>query len=196
MNVAFVITKEYFYVGFIAITSFLKHNNNVNLYIVYDETLPANRQEELNFFENNKNVKTINFIQIDSTRYKNFSLTHKTSYIFELAELVNVDKMLLIHNIDLVVDNLKELYDTDISGYPYGAVEYVLPSRILKDRKEAAFSTITFLFNFKYLREHKYFEKLISKEFLAQNSQYTQITDFVIINNLTENIKRISIKYI
>ncbi len=196
MNVAFVITEKYFYIGYVAISSFLTHNKDVNLYIVHDETLPSDKLDELKNFEGHKYVKSFNIITIDSDKYKNFSIEHKVTYCFELAERVDVDKMLFIHSVDLVIEDLKELYDTDISDCPCAALEYVVPIKTVAPVHNSFILTnVTMLFNFKYLREHKYFEKLMSDEFYQENSQDKKITDMVIINNLMENCKQIPIKY-
>lgn len=196
MNVAFIITKKYFYMGYIAIASFLKHNKDVNLYIVYDETLPQNYFEELKAFKTYKQVKNIKFIQIDSAKYSNFSSGHKVLYCYELAELVNVDKMLFIHSVDLTTRNLKDLYDIDISNTPCAALEYVAPLKTVTPvRNKFILTNVTLLFNFKYLREHKYFEKLMSEEFYKENSKNNRINDMLIVNNLMENCKQIPITY-
>lgn len=197
MNVAFVFTSKYFYIGYIALYSFLENNkkNKVNIYIVHDETVPSKKIDELKFFEKFKNIKSLNFIQIDSSKYQNFNSGHKVLYCFELAELVNVDKMLYIHSVDLVLKDLKELYDTDVSGKAFAALEYVLPYNIQKNEDEPVLTNVTILFNFKYLREHKIFERLMSQEFLDENSKYKNINNMVIINTITKDYQLIPITY-
>ena len=134
MNVAFSIVNKYFYIGYMAIYSFLVNNkkHKINIYIMFDETLPQKRIEELKFFKKFENIESFNFIQIDLQKYKNFGSAHKTLYCFELAELVNVDKMLYIHNVDLVLKDLKDLYDTDISNRAFAALEYIAPYKTIK----------------------------------------------------------------
>ena len=195
MNVAFVFTSKYFYIGYIALYSFLVNNkkNKVNIYIVHDETVPTKKIDELNFFKNFKNIESFNFIKIDSNKYQNFNSEHKMRYCFELAELVNVDKMLYISSVDLVIKDLKSLYETDISDKAFAAMEYVLPYNIAKD--ENLITTVSILFNFKYMREHKLFERLMSQEFLEENSQYRNKNDMVVLNTITQDYKLIPITY-
>lgn len=195
MNVAFILTNSYFYVGYISIYSFLKHNINVNLYIVYDETLAKNRIEDLAFFKKFKNVKSYNLIQIDSRKYGNFDSIHKTLYCYELAQRVNVDKMLYLHSVNLTAQNLKNLYDMDISDVAFALPEYVLECNIKRNENRNILAKVTILFNFKYIREHKLYEKLMSREFLEENSKYGRITDLIITNTITKNYKEIPITY-
>ncbi len=199
MNVAFVLTDKFFYMGYMAIYSFLVNNkkHKINIYIMFDETLPQKRIEELKIFEKFENIESFNLIQIDSKKYENFKLVHKVAYCFELAELVNVDKMLYIHSVDLVLKDLNDLYNTDISDKAFAALEYVAPYKTIKKENETEkiLTNVTILFNFKYLREHKLLDRLLSQEFLEENSQYKKINDMIVINKITQNYKLIPITY-
>ena len=199
MNVAFSIVNKYFYIGYMAIYSFLVNNkkHKINIYIMFDETLPQKRIEELKFFEKFENIESFNFVEIDSNKYQTFNSLHKTLYCFELAERVNVDKMLFIHSVDLITKDLKKLYNTDIKNIPCATTEYVCPTKTNFKNEKNSFilSCATVLFNFEYLREHKLYEKLMSQEFLEEISQLKKINDTIIINFLMENCKQIPITY-
>ena len=199
MNIAFVLTSKFFYIGYITIYSFLKNNSKykINIYIVYDETLPQKKIDELQYFKKFRNIESFNFIKINSNKYINYKSVHNTLYCFELAERVNVDKMLYLHNVDLITQDLKKLYDTDVENYACTTTEYVCPTKTTFKKEQNSFilSCATVLFNFKYLREHKLYERLMSPEFLKKFSQFKRINDIIIINSLLENCKQIPITY-
>ena len=199
MNVAFVFTSKYFYIGYVSLYSFLKSNkkNKINLYIVHDENLPQKKIDELKFFEKFKNIQSFNFIKINSSKYTKFNSTCNTLYCFELAELINVDKMLFLHNVNLITQDLKELYDTNIENNSCATTEYICPSRLVKTNEQRKFilSNKTLLFNFEYLRKHHYFERLMSEDFMKKLTEVPIINDLIILNFLIENAKQFTINY-
>lgn len=198
LNIAYTLNNQYFYLAFVSIHSLLVNNpkNDINLYIVYDETLEEIYLQKIEAFKKYKNCININFIKINIAKYKQFSMYHKTIYCYELANLIQESKLLYIHSVNIVTGDLSEIYNTDISDTVCATNEYVGPLDLpFKTKNDFVLSNVFMLFNLDLMRKNNYYETLMSNDFINQFSQYKKPNEMVVINSLIQNAKQIPIKY-
>lgn len=173
MNIVFSINKNYINLLCINITSLLENNSDrqINVYILHTE-LNSWHQKKIKRLEKFYNNLKIHFIYIDKNNFKNFKLNIKyisleTYFRFIIPNILKENKCLYLDADTIVIKNLDELYDTDISEY-YCAGSDDLFIENIDYKKEIGLSAEdlyinagVILFNLEKMRENKIADLLL-----------------------------------
>lgn len=198
LNIAYTINNVNHYLAYVSIHSLLQNNknNDIYLYLLYDELFEKSFFDEFLNFEKYSNCSEVNFLKIDSTKYESFNNYYGILYCLELPNLVEADKILYIHSSSIINENLKPLYSTDINDKVLAAPEYYYEwTYEAKYNSDFAFSNYTMLLNLDRMREKNYLQTLLSEEFIAKSKVYTKFEELHWLNLLLEDCKKLSPKY-
>ena len=199
INIAFTITHDWFKYTAITALSILcnaDESDLYNFYVISNEITEADK-DSLRILNKVKNANW-NFIKVDDDDFKD--ITHNwlgcvSCYRLKLPELINADKLLYLDSDLIVLKNIAELYDYDISDYYLAAVEdklfeirYVVKLR----GGETYCNGGVQLINLKKFREDNMVQKIVDK-LLEKGNNYT---DQDVINDLCrEYILSLPLKY-
>lgn len=202
INLAFTIDNNYTIFNAIALHSIL--NNNVsnskyNIYIIENNLSPKNKKLLSDFVKSyNQNIQFINVntdsIDSGTTLYKHYNCTHVTKIgtariLLPLLLPENIDKVLYLDSDILVRSDLKELYDTDLTGYAaaMGADHWVYVSGKFDTEPPPYYcNSGVILINLKYWRDNNITQELIN---CIANTQLTYPDQDAINIVLGEHIK-------
>ncbi len=200
MNIVYTINEKTFYMAMVSIHSLFENNknNDINLYILYDETLEKEFFAKLNQLKKiYTNCKNLNLIKINHLKYSAVAKFYNSVYCFELANLINEDKVAYINPTTLVNGDLKEVYDTDISDVSCASTKFLAATHFNSTPKNNfVFTNYFMLLNLKKIKEKKYYEELISKEFADKNNyQLNKYQEMHILNLLIDDCRELPMKY-
>ena len=175
----------------------LNHQNSqIEFYIALDSKIDNKYIKLLDKFKDYNNCIGVHFITIDKHKYLSLRpevINYHYSYIYELAELINVDKFLYLSYFSIVNDDLSEMYNS-LENYDAAASEFIFASE-LDYNKKFIFNSIVVLVNAQKWREKKYFEQFLSKKFLPKMKEDEVYHDIECFNLLIQNCKKLDLKY-
>ena len=175
----------------------LNHQNSqIEFYIALDSKIDNKYIKLLDKFKDYNNCIGVHFITIDKHKYLSLRpevINYHYSYIYELAELINVDKFLYLSYFSIVNDDLSEMYNS-LENYDAAASEFIFASE-LDYNKKFIFNSIVVLVNAQKWREKKYFEQFLSKKFLPKMNEDEVFHDLECFNLLIQNCKKLDLKY-
>jgi lipopolysaccharide biosynthesis glycosyltransferase len=149
------------------------------------------RLQFYSFFEHVYGVK-ISFLTIDKTRYQDLPIshhfTHTIYYRISIPLLFDesVDKVLYLDSDMVIKDDIKKIWDTDISNYFLGAVEVLGKNTKYADlnmpQESLYFCSGLLLMNLIKWRKNNITEKTI--EFISENYHKIQMWDQDSLNSI------------
>ena len=126
IDIGFVIDDRYVKYCSVVIASILKNSKadeNFTFYILNDGLISAQNKNKLNKLKKIKNFK-VKWVTVNITLFKNQKtnlredITIATNYRFVLSSVLpKVDKILLLDADLIIVNNLSEIWNTDINNY-------------------------------------------------------------------------------
>ena len=175
----------------------LNHQNSqIEFYIALDSKIDNKYIKLLDKFKDYNNCIGVHFITIDKHKYLSLRpevINYHYSYIYELAELINVDKFLYLSYFSIVNDDLSEMYNS-LENYDAASSEFTFISK-LDNKKKVIFHSTMVLVNAQKWREKKYFEQFLSKKFLPKMKEDEVYHDIECFNLLIQNCKKLDLKY-
>ena len=175
----------------------LNHQNSqIEFYIALDSKIDNKYIKLLDKFKDYNNCIGVHFITIDKHKYLSLRpevINYHYSYIYELAELINVDKFLYLSYFSIVNDDLSEMYNS-LENYDAASSEFTFISK-LDNKKKVIFHSTMVLVNAQKWREKKYFEQFLSKKFLPKMNEDEVFHDLECFNLLIQNCKKLDLKY-
>ena len=200
MNILLASDDNYAPLLGVAIYSLLKNNetefNKINIFVfdegisntnknkLYDISKNFKCNVDLSFIEHDDISKVLN-MDIKATRsLSTFARLFATSLLDE-----SIDKILYMDCDALVVDSLKELWETDISDYECGAVADACPTYVNSflslPEDETHFNAGLLLINLKKWRENNLEKKFL--DFIMENDGEVFHNDQGVINVICKN---------
>jgi len=164
MNIVFSADDNYAQFMGVTICSLFenkKNNTPVDVYIL-DGEISIENKKKLKFLSK-KYAFNMNFIQINTNLFKDFyisrHITHATYYRIMIPDLLpNIQKALYIDSDTIIIDDISELYHTNIDKYFFAAVEQYGKHRLEELKMPAGtkyFNSWVMLINAKKWRKHK-----------------------------------------
>lgn len=191
MNVAFTIDDNYWLYTLLTINSILKHNTSHSFYHFYviENNLSDKHKARMEHYIKSRH-QSIEFINVDTSAVDNgknlYKKTKEHKYISRIAMAriflpnllpENEHKVLYLDSDLLVLTDLKELYDTDITKYSVamaGDLTEVLKA-IQMPETPAYYNSGVILMNLDYWRKHKITDKMVkymnTKKYLPKMDQ-------------------------
>lgn len=180
INIAFTTDKKYKEYLKVALNSAIvnkKTDNYYNVYILCVDLSEKDMSEFKKFENNNVNIITIP-LSVDMFRnaFKNkinlFYISEADLFKFFIPDLFkNLDKILYLDSDILVLDDLEQLYNTDIKDKYIAAVKRY---NFIGNRKKDDYNCGVILFNLKKLREDDIVGKLIEAKNKDEDGRSTQ----------------------
>lgn len=199
MNIVYTVSEKAFYMAMVSIHSMFENNkaHTINLYILYDDSLPNEFLEKFNLLKKYNNCENLNLIKINSLKYNLVSKFYKSVYCFEFANLTDEDKAIFINPTTIVNGDLGEVYNTDIEDYSLASAkilhEFSIP---FVSKNSFIFTNYFMLLNLKKIREKKYYEQLTSNDFIIKNNiKNNKYKELHILNLLADDCKELPLKY-
>ena len=165
INLAFNIDNNYAAYMLLTINSIFKHNKSDSTYYIYvvENDLSSKNKARIKKFveKNNHNIEFINITdnQLDvgkSYYYSGLPITNIAFARIYLPELLkDLDKIIYLDSDILVLSDIKDLYNTNISGYAMGLVLDFSYVYRLKTMKEDLEKLLKALKTAKYTRQAK-----------------------------------------
>lgn len=205
INIVYICDDNYAIPTAVSISSLIKnkHDNiNYNINIICSNL----SEQNLNILENLESdfVKINLIVEKNIKKYKkltikNFHVSEAALYKFDLANLLDCDKVIYIDGDTLIKKDLSELYSVDIEN-KYAAVikDYkpltYSPSHLefLKINHNAYFNSGIMLLNLKLIREEDLYSKLLDYRINGINKFMDQDTLNVVFK---ENVVYLNLKY-
>lgn len=138
------------------------------------------------------------FEQLNLPRFNGGYTTYLRLAICE--QLPDIDKLLYLDCDTLVLENVEELYETELDGYPLGAVCDGMNANcnlaLGKARRELYYNAGVMLMNFEYWRKKKLFEKIVESTHKIDLCHTATASDQELVNYVMGNeIKKLPLKY-
>ncbi len=201
INIVYCLNEEEYLSTLVSVQSVLNNNLNnfINFFFVIDEKF---NQKLLKSFEliNKESSCSVYIIKESQNKYSkilnkvNFS---ENFYLFNIANLINVERIIYLSSQTLVNCNLRDLYNTNIDTYACAVCEYIYPQifeEMFNLKKERAIHSTVTLINLKNWKNGNYFERLLNCK--IDNFTKEFLPDFgVIFNILVDNCKIIDYSY-
>ncbi|MBE7702746.1 MAG: ATP-binding cassette domain-containing protein [Cyanobacteria bacterium SIG28] len=199
MNIVYTFSGEEIKMLMVSIQSVLE-NNKDSLITFYVATSDNNIDEKylkiLNNFEQYENCCKIEVIKIDKNKYyvlKPQIVNYHFSYVYELSEILNVDKFLYLNFFCIVKENIRNLYDS-LGNYDLTLCEHVF-NNLNQRLKNTVLSNLVMVVNSKKWKEKQYLKKFLSKNYLPQLDEDEVLYDCDCFNLIIENAKILDLKY-
>ena len=126
VNICYCIDENHLKYVIISIRSAYYHNPNINIFIICNNTAYDRRQEILNEFPD------IKFICISDNKYKKFptlmQITTACFFRFEIANVIDVDKIIYLDSDIIINGDISELYNIDLENNVVGGVTTTNPA--------------------------------------------------------------------
>ena len=202
IHIAFAATPNWLTYTQVSILSILEHANNNDNYHFYIMSSSFPRLSKGKFLVLNKiREAEYTFIKMDNSAYDGFSiqehLSCATNYRLNLPSIIKADKVLYLDTDTLIMSDIAELYNIDISDYYVGAIidkcSDMMKCRVSTDENFVFFNAGVVLMNLKAFRENN-LEKLMM-EYLVKHAKSDYI-DQDALNHYCENkIKYLNLKF-
>ena len=201
INIVYCLNEEEYLSALVSVQSVITNNLNnfINFFFIIDENF--NRELLKSFkFINKKPFYTVNIIKESKNKYLNILNKVNFSenfYLFDIANLINVEKFIYFSSQTLINCDLNNLYNTNIDTYTCAACEYIYPQvfeEMFKLKKEHVMHATVALINLKQWKNKNYFEKLLKCKFDNFTKEF--LPDFgVIFNVLVDSCKTLNYSY-
>ena len=201
IKIVYTPTNESYKLAIVSMYSLIINNsdNIIDFYIVIDKDFDMKNCDEFSFLKQFKNCKSINFINTNfefNSYFKSKIKISERMRIYQLCQILPVEKVIFIDAQTIVNKDLLQLYNTDLSGNSCAATEYIHSNDVLirnyiKD-KQVAFNSGVMLIDLNRWKEKKYLELITSNSFLANKSNLNEIDVF---NLAIDSCKQLEFKY-
>lgn len=204
MNVVYTISNKNYYMTFVSLLSLFNNNidTKINLYIVFDKCFEQEYLYKLKYFENQTNCKQLKYICIDRQKYveAGFDMFNfdERLYIFELANLIDCDKILYIDSTSLIMKDITELYNIDLDNNTCAAAEHIYSNyyhTLYGYKNKIVYNYHLMLINTKLWKQHSYFDKLFSIKKIKTMNYCGQIYANDYLYLIVENCLPLDIKW-
>jgi len=168
---------------------------------MYDRSF---EKDSLDIFEKLKkydNINKIEFVNVGSSAIQisnKYNDSTKFLYLFDFCKNFDGEKVLYLSNYSLVTDDIKNLYNTDLSNNSCAGTEYFWSKKILKDvitPNNTAYTTDILLVNVPLWKTKNYEKFLYSGTKLKAYDSLHQFTSIDIINSIIDDCKELDYKY-
>lgn len=169
------------------------YSSDIDINIIDGGISDENINQLNNFIENNYNLK-INYLTIDESLYQNFPLNYHlapvTYYRISIPSLFNesIKKILYLDTDMVILDDVKKIWDYDISEYYAASVEVVgfdqenRYDELYMPQKSLYFCAGILLINLDIWKANKIAEKTI--QFIHDNSERLSMMDQDALNSI------------
>ena len=203
-TIAYITDDNYVGYTLFSLKSLLKHvKDDINIYIICNSVSEANKRK----LEIDGRINLIDYNGKDAKRFPGRRYLTNTMFIkFELPNILNVDTCLYLDGDTIVVKDISELLDFDVSDNiaavvkDFGEAYIWMPMNATK--RGLTFNCGVMLFNLKKMREENYTERLYSKRSSMTSSGISdqEVFNFVFIDNVSYlspkfNVSMDKIKY-
>lgn len=200
MNIRIVYTpiSKYFYMLLVSMYSVLTNNknNNIEFFILHDESFDKEYCEMAKQFEEYENCSGVKFLKISNnitTAVDNYGCS---LYSLNLPTLIDGEKVLYLNVLNLINTDLSKVYSTDITQYSIAAPEYSQEHYPRHIKKDFAFTSSFMLINLNNWRENNYLYKLNSDEFSNKYcDEDKKLLEHETFNILIDNCKKLPLTY-
>ncbi len=201
INIVYCLNNIDYMSVLVSVQSVIKNNSNnfINFYFIVDETFEQDLIKTFNFIEKNSFCKT-HFVNESRKKYSNIiSRTNfsENFYLFNLANLVEVNRAIYLSPQTLINCDLLELYNLPINEKCCAVAEYIYPQifeEMFNVKKEQAIHSTVLLINMPQWKKQDYFNKLLCLNFEHYTKEY--MPDFgVTCNILINNYKLLDYRY-
>ena len=173
INIVYTISDAYFDLTYVSIHSLFENNKNnfINLFVLYDESFDKNYLKLLDKFNKYENCLELTLLKINKNKYSKLKNYYKSLYCLEFPFLVDIDKFIYINSASLILKDLRDFYNIDISSNSCAATEFLhnFKDSILQKRK-FIFTNYMVLINAQKVKKENYLNTLLSQKFLIDNN--------------------------
>lgn len=208
MNLMYATDKNYAAICGTSMYSLLINNqaaNEIHIYLIEDN-IEDEKEKFIELVKKFNRTITIIAAQEIFAQFRDFDVPRYnggyTTYIrLGVADyLQNIDKLLYIDCDTLILNNIQEMYDTDIQNAPLGAVSDGMNAScnllIKRKKTDMYYNAGILLMNLRYWRTHKIFEKIQSDMKTLNLKRTATASDQDIINySLGDMIIKLPLKY-
>lgn len=167
MNIGLCFNRNYLTPAFVLMTSIFKNNTgSFHFHMITDGLSESDKTRLQVFAINNKSEVSFYSVSMPSLHLPNGSyFSMQTYYRLFFAQLLQVDKLLYLDVDMVVIKDLQELYNTDISGHVLAAVQdpyFKVRDDLGLQSREDYFNTGMLLMNLNEWREQQITEKALN----------------------------------
>ena len=199
INLAFNIDNNYVTYMLLTINSIFKNNvsdSQFHIYVVENDLNQKNKAKIKKFIEKNKqNVEFISIskekLNVGESYYFCTPITNIAfARIFLPQLLPDIDKVLYLDSDLLVLADIKELYNKNISGYAMGMVtDFSDAYKIIKHEMQPYYNDGVILMDLEYMRKHHLTEKIV--EYAKKNPGLVYADQDLFNNSVHKYIKKL-----
>ena len=201
ISIAYTLFEHEKYMAIVSMQSILQHNknNNVKFYILLNEFL---KFEDCSLFkEMEKKYKCkIEYINCNISKFERIKKQVRFCphfYSFDLANLIQEDRVLYLDPNTVVNIDLAELFDTDLDGNCCAASEYLFPKYCSSyhnfDLKKILNNAIM-LFDLNAWRKNAITDRILNYNYFNIEN-HSELNPMLCLNIIVNNIKRLPLKY-
>ena len=127
MNILFSINSKFIELTKNCIKSIIRYDQDIDFYILHHDLSNDDKNNLINSFKS----QTFHFIEIDENEFKDFPISSRYPleiYYRLFAPLLlpnNLDRILYLDVDIVVINSLKELYNTTLENYSYAACTHI-----------------------------------------------------------------------
>lgn len=182
MNVICSTDSNYVAYCGVMLTSLLKNNKDVDIYVTIDTHFPDNKKQELLRLEQKYDCN-IRFVMVDSVLLNscrtdcNEYISKATYYKMFAAQLLPITENRVIYlDCDIIINgSLQELWNTDLSGYAMAGVPDIYNeadetyARLRYPKEKGYVNAGMLVINLEYWREHNVLQRCL--DYIEQNKE-------------------------
>ena len=201
INIAYIINNYTYLACIVSIESIIRNmkNSDIACYLIIDENFEKQYKSSFEYINKYENCK-INWVEEKSSKYNNIKNKvkfYEDFYLFDIANLLKVEKVLFINPQTLILKDLSKLYNTDLSCYSCAGTEYIYTkdiNRLFKTNIMPYHNVGVLLIDIDKWRTNNIYEKLITYDYnsLYLTREYNYLTCF---NLLVTDCKTIDLEY-
>lgn len=169
INIVYTISDAYFDLTYVSIHSLFENNKNnfINLFVLYDESFDKNYLKLLDIFNKYENCLELTLLKINKNKYSKLKNYYKSLYCLEFPFLVDIDKFIYINSASLILKDLRDFYNIDISSNSCAATEFLHNFKdSIPQKRKFIFTNYMVLINAQKVKKRKLFKHfIISKVF-------------------------------
>ena len=205
VNIVYTPAMNAIYMTIVSMYSVLINNRNqmIKFFIIVDEDFDADFAEMFKKLKNIQNCFDIVFVKTSIYSYKAISdklYVNPRFHIFNLHELINVDKVLCLSSYSIVNDEITELYETNLENNSCAACEYIYSNECnpkFKFVSNNVFNNNILLVNLKRWKDKKYSDKLFANKFYTDKlvTNNFVVDDLDCFNLIVDDCKQLDFKW-
>ena len=188
-TIAYITDGNYVEYTFLSLKSLLKYvKDDVNIYVICNSVSDVNKRK----LEIDDRIKLIDYSGKDAKRFPGRRYLTNTMFIkFELPNILNVDTCLYLDGDTIMVNDISELLNFDVSDSVAAVVkdfgEAYIWTPLNAAKRGLTFNCGVMLLNLKKMREENYTERLYSKRSLMTSGGISdqEVFNFVFIDDVS-----------